>query len=1171
MPEIESTNWQIELVQPAPVGRRSVAAVTADDHLTQVAGKGFEVTHTFQATSPQRRGTAPLPPLDVTVPADPNGIYVLAVRHADSDALTFHFPKAPAARRGVGPATATVTFEVSFPDAPAPIATTRGFDLSNLNPVKAVKGVVLKAVGELADLTVPWIGSKVEAMIWKNLRQGWLQVTPEALASGDLQPADFSKVGDGSQPCLLLIHGTFSNTAGGFGELASTKTAGGQDFFSALRPIYGDRIYAFNHFTVSKTPQQNAQELVDQLNLPAGTAQATFDVITHSRGGLVLRNLAERAGELGPNAGRFRLRRAALVASPNQGTPLATADRWEHLINILNNIVELFPPNQFSTVVEYIGAVLNFLARHVVDSLPGLESMDDDGNQIKTLQKAPDPPAGAYSALVSNYQPKGQLLKRLLDLGIDGIFGMANDLVVPTEGAWKTDLRPTWVAGAQIGCFGNNVISASDADVIHTTYFKQPEAVDFLIKTLTQQALGIAALDPDIDLPFGLRRGLPAMGLTAGVLAAGAATSGAALPAPAPPPAAAQSSAFDEFLPAQVGEADDVLHLFLISTDEHLPDDVPKPVYQTAILLGTFRNARAVETIFLRGAHKAPVGNGEDPPQDLHWNKIIAANEHIKDYVNGKPKVQLPDEDQMHALGVDLFNAMFPTGVRRLYDLARAEKSQAGQRLDVVLTSMINWVADKPWEFAYDPNRQSFLATEDVNFTRNVLTAIPAEEPRKRKGPLHILVVVAQPIGMGLLTAPEEEQVVRRGFQRLEESGLVTVEYMMNARIDLLHDRLREPDVDILHFIGHGEYDVKEKEGYLVFEDANGGMQLVSAESLRQVLCHRGIRLMFLNACETGMVGRSENPFDFNRGVAPKLVAGGIPVLVANQYKVLDVAATEFTRHFYRWLALGSTVGDAAREARVAVNYSIAGENIDWAVPVVYARNPCSTLYTAGETERAAAALRKAPQQERLRPCAGFKKTKIGLWDVNHVLPGLDEFAAKLSGVQSEYCFQTVEVSAPLGTWRGASQGGAAPKGYIDGAEVASKLHDHVPSLGVNKLICITVFALEDQTTQNLALWNQDGDDQVVSIISGSMVFEQAGQDRDMLHRFLANMVVSALGGKDGHTDPPSTCPNHYSDVVETDPKARAAYLTAKESFCENCSKKLGDAVGPLQKLLTAY
>jgi len=41
---------------------------------------------------------------------------------------------------------------------------------------KIVKGVVLKALGKLADLTVPWIGSEVEEWIWKtkHLTQGWL-------------------------------------------------------------------------------------------------------------------------------------------------------------------------------------------------------------------------------------------------------------------------------------------------------------------------------------------------------------------------------------------------------------------------------------------------------------------------------------------------------------------------------------------------------------------------------------------------------------------------------------------------------------------------------------------------------------------------------------------------------------------------------------------------------------------------------------------------------------------------------------------------------------------------------------------------------------------------------------------------------------------------------------
>src|SRR5579885_2111884 len=160
---------------------------------------------------------------------------------------------------------------------------------------------------------------------------------------------------------------------------------------------------------------------------------------------------------------------------------------------------------------------------------------------------------------------------------------------------------------------------------------------------------------------------------------------------------------------------------------------------------------------------------------------------------------------------------------------------------------------------------------------------------------------------------------------------------------------------------------------------------------MRQVLCQRGIRLVFLNACESGMVGRGENPIDFNRGVAPKLVSGGIPYLVANQYKVLDVSATEFAKRFYWWLALGSTVGDAAREARVAVNYTIAGENIDWAVPVVYARNPSCSIYTDEEKTHFAAKLRQKSAKPKMPLCGGFRGTKVGLWDVNHVLPQLDD------------------------------------------------------------------------------------------------------------------------------------------------------------------------------------
>ena len=100
------------------------------------------------------------------------------------------------------------------------------------------------------------------------------------------------------------------------------------NFFERVRGLYGDRIYAFDHFTLSRTPEENARMLLE--GLPDKTF--TFDVITHSRGGLVLRNLVERSAAFGPLAKRFKLGRAVLVASPNEGTPLATPGRWEDTV-----------------------------------------------------------------------------------------------------------------------------------------------------------------------------------------------------------------------------------------------------------------------------------------------------------------------------------------------------------------------------------------------------------------------------------------------------------------------------------------------------------------------------------------------------------------------------------------------------------------------------------------------------------------------------------------------------------------------------------------------------------------------------------------------------------------------------------------------------------------------
>ena len=377
----------------------------------------------------------------------------------------------------------------------------------------------------------------------------------------------------------------------------------------------------------------------------------------------------------------------------------------------------------------------------------------------------------------------------------------------------------------------------------------------------------------------------------------------------------------------------DVLELFVLA---------PDPSHESAALMASFRNARVLVPF--------PRGGGE---AGARWQRIIRAHERTLAVLDGRGRSRtLPRGRDLRAWGRDLFEALFPGDVRRLYDVARS--LQPDGILDVVFTSMIDWVADKPWELAYDPARRAFLATSDVNFVRNVYTAVPAEVRPRRRERLRILVATAQPRGTAPLAVREETALVRRGFRPLVEAGLASLSVLSRATPQALHRRLGDQTVDVLHYVGHGSYDEEAREGCLFLEDGRGRPKPVDAAAFRQIVGRRGTDLVFLNACESGRGGR----VDFNRGMAPALVAAGVPAVVANQYSVLDSAAITFARELYAGLARGRGVGDASREARVALGHTMGAEALDWAVPVLFARDPGATLRAA----RAAAPrrLRKA-------------------------------------------------------------------------------------------------------------------------------------------------------------------------------------------------------------------
>lgn len=434
--------------------------------------KTYVVERNFTAT---RRPGDPLPAIAIDVETIGSEAPLVVLRHP-SGAITFH----PSV---VGPSLGTVHhFRIPL----------RRGQILKAAVLKVAKPVIdAGAFFALAKLARLW-----EASAWRKhgIAEGWHRVLPAGGGELRMEPG----IPDSNDRNLLLIHGTFSDAASAYGALTQT------DFFSQAGALYGNRIYAFNHFSVSRSPQENAKALLSALP----DRLQVFDVVTHSRGGLVLRTLVERAADFGSLAARFQLGRAVLVASPNEGTPLATPDRWTQAIgwvaNLLKIIEVIAPGNPFLTAADFVAEGIVWLAHHVSGDLPGLRSMDAGGDTIARLQAPPAPPPNAYSALVANFQPDQTLWQRMLDAGVDQFYGGANDLVVPSEGGWRVDRDGGRHVNPEcVGCFGpgGNIARTETSGVTHGNFFHRAETAAFLVRALAGQPQNLPAFNLDAPLP----------------------------------------------------------------------------------------------------------------------------------------------------------------------------------------------------------------------------------------------------------------------------------------------------------------------------------------------------------------------------------------------------------------------------------------------------------------------------------------------------------------------------------------------------------------------------------------------------------------------------------------------------------------------------------------------
>lgn len=287
-------------------------------------------------------------------------------------------------------------------------------------------------------------------------------------------------------------------------------------------------------------------------------------------------------------------------------------------------------------------------------------------------------------------------------------------------------------------------------------------------------------------------------------------------------------------------------------------------------------------------------------------------------------------------IGARLFDALFTDQVRRL--LAESltllpEDGEHGLRIKLSFDPGAGALNQLPWETLFWEDRREFLNLGRKTPLVRYLNVPRAMRPRL-SFPLRVLLASACPPGVDFLDLDGETRKVEDALKRLPG---VEVHPLVHATPQGLRDKLLEQPFHVLHFMGHGSFDVRSGDGALLLEDEDGRAARIPGRVVANLLRDfSSLRLTFLNACRTACSTSVEGLDPFG-GVASALVMAGMPAVLAMQFPVSDEAAIQFSTGFYRRIAAGDPVDAAATEGRMAVHLKDPGSP-EWATPALFLR-----------------------------------------------------------------------------------------------------------------------------------------------------------------------------------------------------------------------------------------
>ncbi|MEU6064044.1 CHAT domain-containing protein [Streptomyces sp. NPDC047082] len=302
-------------------------------------------------------------------------------------------------------------------------------------------------------------------------------------------------------------------------------------------------------------------------------------------------------------------------------------------------------------------------------------------------------------------------------------------------------------------------------------------------------------------------------------------------------------------------------------------------------------------------------------------------------------------EAPVREVGGVLYDAVFQNAIKALYLASRQKARDRDQRLRLILRVRSPELAALPWELLHDAKLGGYLCLHHPVI--RYIEVLEPVSPLRVRPPLRILGMVALPGSMGALDAEAEQEGLSAALKPLIDEGMVQLEWARGqTKQDLFQALLR--GCHILHFIGHGKFDERHRQGMIVFSDEHGREDSLHAEALGSLIsvADPSPRLVVLNSCETG----TSNAQDLFSSTAAEL-EHTVPAVVAMQFPVTDKAAVLFSRAFYLALAANRPVDEAVRTSRIALRAD-KDDSLECFTPVLYQRSGDARLFDLTSARR---------------------------------------------------------------------------------------------------------------------------------------------------------------------------------------------------------------------------